>query len=64
MRAFSRLLLLGGLVAFLVGLVWIGMGTGYFASADSMLSDQGGYLYRGLLIAGGGIAMMGISIMF
>lgn len=65
MRPFPRLLLVAGLIAFLVGLVWVGEGTGYFSSLpDQPLPGEGDRLEHGLFLAGAGIVLMAISIMF
>jgi hypothetical protein len=65
MRGLSRLLLLGGLVAFLVGLAWVGKGTGYFSELPEVIDPyRADYLTHGMMLAGAGVLAMAISLMF
>lgn len=50
------LLLLGGLLAVLIGLVWIGQGTGYFPyPPQSFMIDEMAWAYAGAVLAVAGL---------
>ena len=56
------ILLLAGIAAALVGLLWIGQGTGWFPyPASSFMIDQSPWITRGALLAVGGLAIIFIS---
>ena len=62
MRAMRRVLLIVGILATLIGLVWIGQGTGYFPyPAGSLMIDQTPWAYRGAAMAVVGLAAMFVS---
>jgi hypothetical protein len=49
-------LLIAGLLAILIGLIWIGQGTGYFPyPASSFMINQMPWVYWGLLLAALGL---------
>jgi len=51
-------LLIVGILATLVGLLWIGQGTGIVRwPATSFMIDQSPWIYNGLALAAAGIAM-------
>jgi hypothetical protein len=51
-----------GLLAVLVGVVWIGQGTGYFPyPASSFMIDQRPWAYRGGVVALGGLMIVFLS---
>jgi len=57
-----RVLLVVGSLAVLMGLVWIGQGSGYFPyPASSFMIDQTPWIYWGILLAVGGAVVVGIS---
>jgi hypothetical protein len=58
--AIVRLLMLGfGTLALLMGLLWIGQGTGYVRwPAESFMIDVSGWAVRGVLLAVGGALMI------
>lgn len=50
--------LLGGLLV-LIGLIWIGQGSGYFPyPAESFMIDQSPWIYWGALVAVVGVAVI------
>ncbi len=52
---------LGGLLA-LVGLVWMGQGSGYFPyPAESFMIDQSPWIYRGALVAIVGVVVIALA---
>jgi hypothetical protein len=58
MRMVRVVLLAVGALAALLGLVWIGQGTGYFPyPASSFMIDQSRWAWRGLAVALGGLAV-------
>ncbi|WP_296017964.1 hypothetical protein [uncultured Agrobacterium sp.] len=59
MRALRTILtILGALIA-LIGLVWIGQGSGYFPyPASSFMINQGPWILRGALTAAGGFILI------
>jgi hypothetical protein len=59
MRALRVVLLAVGALAALMGLVWIGQGTGYFPyPASSFMIDQTPWAYRGLGLMIVGVLMV------
>jgi hypothetical protein len=62
MRVVKPVLLALGCVAFLMGVVWVGQGTGYFPyPASSFMIDQMPWAHRGLALALVGAAMIAVS---
>jgi len=60
MKAFRLLLLIIGIVAVLIGLVWIGQGTGYFPyPKTSFMINQMPWTWRGA-----GLAVIGVIVVF
>ncbi len=59
----TRVTLLGvGLLGLLVGLVWMGQGSGYFPyPASSFMIDQTPWIWRGLGLAVVGAVMVAVS---
>jgi hypothetical protein len=54
--------LLGGVVAILIGLIWVGQGTGYFPyPAESFMINQMPWFYRGAILAVLGLAAVIVS---
>ena len=65
MRGLSRLLLIGGLIAFLLGMVWVGKGAGYISQLPEVVSRyHADYLTPGMALAAVGIFAIAISAMF
>jgi hypothetical protein len=61
MLARGVMLVIGGLMV-LVGLVWIGQGSGYFPyPAESFMINQTPWIYWGLLLAAAGLIVIVIS---
>ena len=55
-------LLIAGLLAILIGLIWIGQGTGYFPyPASSFMINQMPWVYWGALLAALGLIAVLIS---
>ena len=51
-RPVRKVLLYGGILAVLVGLVWMGQGSGYFPyPRESFMINEMPWLYRGLALA-------------
>ncbi len=62
MRIVRRVLLVVGCLAALMGIVWIGQGSGVFPyPASSFMIDQTPWVYRGILLAIAGLVTVGIS---
>ena len=62
MRTVKIALLVGGILAVLIGLVWIGQGTGYFPyPKSSFMIDQMPWAYRGGILAVAGLIAIFIS---
>lgn len=62
MRILRPVLLAVGCVAVLMGLVWIGQGSGVFPyPASSFMIDQTPWVYWGILLAVAGLVAVGIS---
>lgn len=60
MRAAKRALLIVGIIAVAIGLVWVGQGTGYFPyPKTSFMIDQMPWTYRGA-----GLAVIGLIVVF
>jgi hypothetical protein len=54
--------LVAGIIATLIGLVWIGQGTGYFPyPQSSFMISQMPWAYRGIALAVVGIGLIGYS---
>jgi len=55
-------LLVLGILAILVGLVWVGQGTGYFPyPSSSFMINQKPWFYRGLILAVAGVVVVAVS---
>lgn len=55
-------LLIAGVAALIVGLLWIGQGSGYFPyPASSFMIDQRPWLLRGALLVVAGAALIFVS---
>ena len=51
-----------GILAVVVGLIWVGQGTGYFPyPAESFMINQMPWVYRGAGLAGLGLIMVLVS---
>jgi hypothetical protein len=62
MRLLKIILLVVGVLAVLIGLIWIGQGTGYFPyPASSFMIDQTPWAYRGAVLAVLGLVAMIVS---
>jgi hypothetical protein len=55
-------LLVAGVLAVLIGLIWVGQGTGYFPyPASSFMIDQMPWAYRGAVLAVLGLVAIMVS---
>jgi len=55
-------LLIVGILAVLMGLLWVGQGSGHFPyPRSSFMIDQSPWIYRGLVLALAGLAVIVIS---
>jgi hypothetical protein len=55
-------LLVVGILAILIGLVWVGQGTGYFPyPASSFMINQMPWVYRGMILAALGLIAVAVS---
>jgi hypothetical protein len=55
-------LLVGGVLAILIGLIWVGQGTGYFPyPASSFMINQMPWMYRGAVLAVLGLIAVVVS---
>ncbi len=55
-------LLIIGALAILIGLIWVGQGTGYFPyPAESFMINQTPWVYWGALLAALGLAAVAVS---
>lgn len=62
MRVLRWVLLVAGVLATLLGLIWIGQGTGYFPyPPSSYMINQSPWAWRGLAVAFGGVAVAAVS---
>ena len=62
MKIVSMLLSILGALMILLGLVWIGQGTGYFPyPASSFMINQTPWIYWGLLVAVAGVIVFVIA---
>jgi hypothetical protein len=62
MGILRTLLLIAGLVAALLGLIWIGQGSGYFPyPASSFMINQTEWIWRGAILAIVGLIVSGAS---
>ena len=62
MKIVSMLLSILGALIILLGLVWIGQGTGYFPyPASSFMINQTPWIYWGLLVAVAGVIVFVIA---
>lgn len=60
MRGFRTVALIVGILATIIGIIWIGQGTGYFPyPASSFMINQSPWIYRGA-----GLAITGLIIAF
>ena len=65
MKSTKTVSLVLGFLIFLVGVIWIGQGTGYFPyPASSFMIDQTPWAYRGVILAIVGLILMVISRRF
>jgi hypothetical protein len=54
--------LVAGILAILIGLIWVGQGTGYFPyPASSFMINQMPWFYRGALLAALGLVAVVVS---
>jgi hypothetical protein len=59
MRGMKTVGLVVGLIAAVIGLVWIGQGTGYFPyPASSFMINQTPWIYRGIVLAVAGLILV------
>jgi hypothetical protein len=59
MRAIGIILIIVGVLAFLMGLVWMGQGSGVFPyPATSPMINQSPWIWRGALLAVAGIVVL------
>jgi hypothetical protein len=62
MSSTRRIAFVVGLLAVLVGLVWIGQGTGVFPyPKESFMIDQRPWAWRGLAVAVAGLVLAGLA---
>ncbi len=62
MRTLRPALLIFGILAVLVGLVWIGQGSGHFPyPRSSFMIDQTPWIYWGIVLALAGLAAIVVS---
>jgi len=62
MKATKTAALILGIVAVVIGLVWVGQGTGYFPyPAESFMINQSPWILRGAILAIIGIVVIGWS---
>ena len=62
MRIIRMALLIVGVLAAVIGLVWIGQGTGYFPyPRTSFMIDQMPWAYRGIVLAIAGLLAIVVS---
>ena len=55
-------ILVGGILAILLGLIWVGQGTGYFPyPASSFMINQMPWFYRGAVLAALGLIAVIVS---
>jgi hypothetical protein len=65
MRVLRAPLLIVGLLAILIGLIWVGQGTGYFPyPASSFMINEMPWFYRGIGLAVLGLVAVVISRRF
>jgi len=59
MRGMKTVALILGLIAAIIGLIWIGQGTGYFPyPASSFMINQTPWIYRGIALAAAGLLVI------
>jgi hypothetical protein len=62
MKALRVALLVVGILAVLMGLVWVGQGTGYFPyPSSSFMIDQSPWVYLGAILAVFGLFLVFVS---
>lgn len=62
MRVFRLLLSVLGALMVLLGLVWIGQGSGYFPyPASSFMIDQTPWIFWGVILAAAGVVVFFVS---
>ena len=62
MRFTRTILLVVGLLMILLGVVWIGQGSGYFPyPASSFMINQTPWIYWGIVMAAAGLAIVMLS---
>ena len=61
-EAMKTLLLILGILALLMGLLWVGQGLGYIHwPASSFMLDQRPWALRGVILAVGGVVLLALS---
>jgi hypothetical protein len=51
-----------GIIAIIIGLIWIGQGSGYFPyPSSSFMINQMPWVYRGVIVAILGVVVIGVS---
>ena len=62
MKITKTALLIAGIVAALIGLVWVGQGSGYFPyPSTSFMVNEAAWVYRGVAMAVGGLIAVVLS---
>ncbi|MDQ1185537.1 MULTISPECIES: hypothetical protein [Agrobacterium] len=62
MQALRTILSILGVLIVLIGLIWIGQGSGYFPyPASSFMINQSPWMLRGALVALGGIILIVVA---
>jgi hypothetical protein len=62
MKSIRVILLAAGILAILIGLIWVGQGTGYFPyPSSSFMINQAPWVYRGLVVAIAGLIAVAVS---
>ncbi len=62
MKILKSIVMIVGILAFLMGLLWMGQGTGYFPyPATSPMINQSPWIWRGALLAIAGLIVYWLS---
>jgi hypothetical protein len=62
MKVIRTALLTAGMLAVLIGLVWVGQGSGYFPyPSTSFMINETPWVYRGVALAVGGLIAVAVS---
>jgi hypothetical protein len=62
MKVIRTALLTAGMLAVLIGLVWVGQGSGYFPyPSTSFMINKTPWVYRGVALAVGGLIAVAVS---